>query len=131
MPAGSILELDASDSTTIALLESGAISEAIDPALDPTRSPNLTGFFWSLQSDPIYQSIVSAAYGVPALLAALDTARLLFLAPDVFEATIGWGLQQLADAIAATSADHSLDRDAIVTQINALATANDLAIALT
>lgn len=130
-PAGSILDLDPESESTIALLEAGAISATIDPALDPGRSPDLTGFFWALQGDPAYQSIVSVAYGIPALNAALDSARLLFLAPDVFESTIAWGLQQLVDAIAATSADHTLDRPAIVAQINTLAAQHDLAITIT
>jgi hypothetical protein len=100
-------------------------------AFSPDPAPNdLTGFFWALQSSPEYQSIASVAYLSPQLLQSLDTARFLFLAPDVFASTIEWGLQALIETIKLTADTHDLDVDEIIATINQLADQYQVAVAL-
>lgn len=58
-PAGTVIELDPNEQSTLDLISDSAISETIDPKLDPTRETNPSAFYWAIRDSSEFAALDS------------------------------------------------------------------------
>jgi hypothetical protein len=141
-PAGSILELEATDPTTIAWLDSGAITTSIDPTLSPDWFPNASGFYHQLAASAEYAELITYAANNPAPAQALLTVAIASTleakswqesAPESSKRDVDFArVEAMLSALVVALPDEvgATTKAEIITAINTIASANSVPLTL-